>query len=87
VLFSSGRDLRHTGFLERRIELATLLPPERRTPWLQVSELFEGSGTQVFGAACKLGVEGIVSKRRARPYPSGRTRDWVKTLNPAYTRS
>ena len=33
--------------------------------------------------ACKLGCEGIVSKRLGSPYVSGRTRHWLKFKNPA----
>jgi hypothetical protein len=37
----------------------------------------------VFRHACKLGLEGIVSKRRDSPYRSGRSPDWLKVKNPA----
>jgi bifunctional non-homologous end joining protein LigD len=36
----------------------------------------------VFRHACKLGFEGIVSKRVGSPYRSGRSRDWLKMKNP-----
>ena len=36
----------------------------------------------VFRHACKLGFEGIVSKRLAAPYRSGPSRDWIKVKNP-----
>ena len=36
----------------------------------------------MFRAACALGLEGIVSKRRDVPYRSGRSPDWVKVKNP-----
>jgi bifunctional non-homologous end joining protein LigD len=39
-------------------------------------------GVIVFRHACKLGLEGIVSKRRDSPYSSGRCRDWIKSKNP-----
>jgi ATP-dependent DNA ligase len=32
--------------------------------------------------ACKLGLEGIVSKRKGSPYRSGRSSDWLKSKNP-----
>jgi ATP-dependent DNA ligase len=35
-----------------------------------------------FRHACAMGLEGIVAKRRDRPYRSGRSRDWVKVKNP-----
>jgi ATP-dependent DNA ligase len=33
--------------------------------------------------ACAMGLEGIVAKRRDRPYRSGRSPDWIKVKNPA----
>jgi hypothetical protein len=39
-------------------------------------------GPTVFGHACKMGLEGIVSKRLGSRYVSGRTRDWLKFKNP-----
>jgi ATP-dependent DNA ligase len=36
----------------------------------------------VFAAACRMGLEGIVSKRVTRPYWSGRATRWTKTKNP-----
>jgi hypothetical protein len=40
-------------------------------------------GPTVFEHACKLGLEGIVSKRKDSPYRSGRSPDWLKSKNPA----
>jgi ATP-dependent DNA ligase len=37
----------------------------------------------VFEHACRLGLEGIVSKRRDMPYRHGRLRTWLKVKNPA----
>jgi bifunctional non-homologous end joining protein LigD len=36
----------------------------------------------VFQRACKMGLEGIVSKRLSAPYRSGPSRDWIKVKNP-----
>jgi bifunctional non-homologous end joining protein LigD len=41
----------------------------------------EGDGETVFRHACKLGLEGIVSKRKDSPYRSGRSPDWLKMKN------
>jgi len=41
------------------------------------------NGPLVFRHACKLGPEGIVSKRRNSRYRSGRSPDWIKSKNPA----
>jgi ATP-dependent DNA ligase len=43
----------------------------------------EGDGPTVFAHACKMGLEGIVSKRKDSPYRSGRSPDWLKMKNPA----
>jgi ATP-dependent DNA ligase len=40
-------------------------------------------GATVFQHACKMGLEGIVSKRKDSPYRSGRSKDWLKMKNPA----
>jgi bifunctional non-homologous end joining protein LigD len=40
-------------------------------------------GYIVFEHACKMGLEGIVSKRLGSVYRSGRTSDWLKFKNPA----
>jgi ATP-dependent DNA ligase len=42
---------------------------------------FGGNGPTVFAHACKLGLEGIVSKRKDSGYPSGRSPDWLKMKN------
>jgi hypothetical protein len=42
----------------------------------------EGDGPIIFRHACKMGLEGIVSKRRDLPYRSGRVRSWIKVKNP-----
>jgi bifunctional non-homologous end joining protein LigD len=46
------------------------------------NEHIEGDGTTIFRHACKLGLEGIVSKRKNSPYRSGRSPDWLKMKNP-----
>ena len=50
---------------------------------IRFSEHIEGDGAIVFAHACKLGLEGIVSKRHDFPYRSGRSKYWVKVRNPA----
>jgi ATP-dependent DNA ligase len=40
-----------------------------------------GDGETVFRHACKLGLEGIVSKRKDSAYRSGRSPDWLKMKN------
>jgi bifunctional non-homologous end joining protein LigD len=48
-----------------------------------VEHIEAADGGTVFEHACKLGLEGIVSKRRDRPYEHGPSRAWLKVKNPA----
>jgi ATP-dependent DNA ligase len=50
---------------------------------LRFNEHIEGDGPTVFAHACKMGLEGVVSKRKDSPYRSGRSPDWLKMKNPA----
>ena len=50
---------------------------------LHLSEHLHGHGTEIFEHACKLGCEGIVSKRVGSRYVSGRADNWIKVKNPA----
>ena len=78
----NGDDLRRDPFAVRKATLASLLA--RAAPGLRFNEhLDEHHGPLVFQHACKLGLEGIVSKRRNSPYRSGRSLDWIKSKNPA----
>jgi bifunctional non-homologous end joining protein LigD len=52
-------------------------------PGLRFNEHLDEDGPLVFEHACKLGLEGIVSKRRDLAYRSGRCRAWIKIKNPA----
>jgi bifunctional non-homologous end joining protein LigD len=40
-------------------------------------------GAVMFKHACRMGPEGIVSKRRDKPYQAGRSKHWIKIKNPA----
>jgi ATP-dependent DNA ligase len=52
-------------------------------PGIRFNEHMEGDGETVFRHACKLGLEGIVSKRKDSVYSSGRSPDWLKMKNSA----
>jgi ATP-dependent DNA ligase len=43
-------------------------------------------GPDLFKAACKMGLEGIVSKHRDRPYQAGRSKYWIKVKNRTHAR-
>ena len=51
-------------------------------PGLRINEHLPYPGDVVFRHACKMGLEGIVSKRLGSRYISGRSRDWLKFKNP-----
>jgi bifunctional non-homologous end joining protein LigD len=51
-------------------------------PGIVLNEHYDGNGEIVFEYACKLGCEGIVSKRLGSPYRSGRSPHWLKVKNP-----
>ena len=53
---------------------------------IRFSEALTAEGAIVFDYACKLGLEGIVSKRAGSRYRSGPTRNWLKRLNPEFQR-
>jgi ATP-dependent DNA ligase len=53
-----------------------------QSPGIRFNEHTEGDGPTVFAHACKLGLEGIVSKRKDSTYRSGRSPDWLKMKNP-----
>jgi bifunctional non-homologous end joining protein LigD len=76
-----GDDLRREPFETRKATLASLL--KRAAPGLRLNEHIEADGPDVFAHACKMGLEGIVSKRKTSPYRSGRSPDWIKSKNPA----
>ena len=75
-----GEDIRPVPLEQRKGKLEKLLA---RSNGIQFSEHLAGDGATIFAHACKLGLEGIVSKRRDLPYRSGRCRDWIKVKNPA----
>jgi bifunctional non-homologous end joining protein LigD len=77
----NGNDLRREPLEVRKATLASVLA--KADPGLRLNEHLEhDNGETVFRHACKLGFEGIVSKRLGSPYRSGRSRDWLKMKNP-----
>ena len=51
-------------------------------PGIRFNEHIDGDGPTIFAHACKMGLEGIVSKRLGSRYRSGRSKDWLKFKNP-----
>jgi bifunctional non-homologous end joining protein LigD len=78
----NGDDLRREPLEVRKATLSSVLA--KASPGLRLNEHLEHEdGEIVFRHACKLGLEGIVSKRKGSPYRSGRSPDWLKFKNPA----
>ena len=76
-----GEDLRRDPLEVRKATLASMIA--RAGPGIRLNEHIEGDGPIVFHHACKLGLEGIVSKRKDSNYRSGRSPRWIKSKNPA----
>jgi ATP-dependent DNA ligase len=76
----NGDDLRRDSLQVRKATLASIVAKAR--PGIRFNEHVEGDGPTVFAHACKMGLEGIVSKRKDSMYRSGRSPDWLKMKNP-----
>ena len=81
ICSNSMVDWRPRPLEQRKARLQKLLA---KTPaGIQYNEHIVGDGAAIFAHACKLGLEGIISKHRERPYRSGPSKVWLKTKNPA----
>ena len=78
LLFTVDEDLRRLPLATRKERLETILA-EHNNPLLRYVEHFETGGDAVLKSACKLSLEGIVSKKSDAPYVSGRTSNWTKS--------
>ncbi len=74
LLYLNGQDLRKLPLTERKAHLKKLIAKTS----IQFSDSFEGDGSEIFAHACKIGLEGVVSKVADSPYVSGRGNNWVK---------
>ena len=79
LLMFDGEDFRRKSYLERKAALRKLL---RGDSGIQYVEHAEGHGEKLYAAACRLGLEGIVSKKLDAPYRSGKSKAWIKVKNP-----
>jgi bifunctional non-homologous end joining protein LigD len=80
LLELDGDDLRGLPLGDRKKRLARLVG-KRRLGIVLSAHTADDGGT-IFRQACRMGLEGIVSKRLSAPYRSGRSRDWLKVENP-----
>ncbi|MBV9562932.1 MAG: non-homologous end-joining DNA ligase [Bradyrhizobium sp.] len=74
LLYLNGYDYRKLPLLERKAHLKKLIAATD----VQFSESFEIEGPEMFVHACKVGLEGVVSKVRDSIYPWGRSNNWIK---------
>jgi bifunctional non-homologous end joining protein LigD len=80
LLVEGGDDLRKLPLHLRKTSLERLLVC--RPEGIFVNPFERGAiGPDLFVAACKMGLEGLVSKHRDRPYQAGRSKHWVKIKN------
>jgi bifunctional non-homologous end joining protein LigD len=81
LLFAEGLDLRGLPLSERKARLKLLLEtrPRSKAKWIRYVEHFDADGETVMESVKKLSMEGIVSKRLASSYHSGRSESWTKT--------
>jgi DNA ligase D len=79
LCYLDGYDLSAVPLIERRKALEGLIAPlvDETSP-VQFSEHVQGDGEALFAHACRLGLEGVVSKRADSRYVQARSASWVK---------
>lgn len=78
LLWIDGYDVRGCSQTERKRLLAELLPPGGQEGVVRYSAHIAGGGEAVYENACRLRLEGVISKRAADTYRAGRGRSWLK---------
>jgi bifunctional non-homologous end joining protein LigD len=79
LLYLGGSDLANVPLIDRKTLLAGCLDDLPAGGLIRYSEHIETDGATMLQNACRLGLEGIISKRKDQPYRSGRVKDWFKT--------
>jgi bifunctional non-homologous end joining protein LigD len=79
LLFADGEDLRPLPLSTRKARLAPLLKAVKSDTHLRFVEHFTSGGEAVLQSACRMNLEGIVSKKSDAPYASGRGDSWTKS--------
>lgn len=75
ILWYDGKDLKDLPLTERKAILHQILPEGDK---VQISKDFDTSGIEMLEAAKKMGLEGIMAKRKSSTYETKRTKDWLK---------
>jgi bifunctional non-homologous end joining protein LigD len=79
LLFVDEFDLRRQPLVERKRRVRELLQGKRGGGVIHYLDHLETGGEAVWESACKMSLEGIVSKKLSAPYQSGRSENWTKT--------
>jgi ATP-dependent DNA ligase len=80
ILAEGADDLRKLPLSMRKTSLERLLA--RRPEGIFINPFERGEiGPDLFRAACQMGLEGLISKHRERPYTAGRSKHWIKVKN------
>jgi bifunctional non-homologous end joining protein LigD len=75
-----GGDLHNAPLLHRKRQLAKLLGNAKHA--IRFNEHLAHDGATMFEHVCRMGLEGIVSKRIDAPYRSGPSKTWLRSENP-----
>lgn len=80
LLFEEGADLRDRPLVERKVALRRVLDAATGTVTGRVryTDHVETQGPAFYAHACRLGLEGVIAKRRDAPYRGGRGKRWLK---------
>jgi bifunctional non-homologous end joining protein LigD len=79
LLHADAEDFRDRALSERKSQLEQILRTRRIDARLRYVEHFETAAQAILRSACRMELEGVVSKRLDAPYSSGRSDAWVKT--------
>lgn len=79
LLYDGEEDLRPLPLTERKTRLQELLSAFRAEDNIRFVEHFETAGDAVLRSACRLSLEGIISKQAKASYSSGRSASWAKS--------
>lgn len=75
--FYDGHDLREVPLIERRALLQEILR-KANSDLVRYSDTFDAPAGEVVSSACRMGLEGVIGKRKDSLYSSRRSRDWIK---------
>jgi bifunctional non-homologous end joining protein LigD len=78
LLFEGREDLRALGLSERKARLEKFLSAQSASSRIRYVAHLQSNAEAVLASACKIGLEGIISKKLDAPYSSGRSDRWLK---------